>query len=163
MSCAIFLSCTPIYVFPEMKLRGLVPNSYIHVSVTNLYIPMFGPPNLLQQNRQVGNICFEFSVQCICTVRWFLMRDSFINSLWTSTGAEKLSSLFSNYFLCLLICVLYRDCEVLANCEIPACFYLKCGRGVYIYSPSVMAASRLSDSLYLTHTHTHTGSCWGFH
>jgi hypothetical protein len=22
----------PIYVFPEMKLRGLVPNSYIHVS-----------------------------------------------------------------------------------------------------------------------------------
>ncbi len=25
-----------IYVFPEMKLRGLVPNSYIHVSVSNL-------------------------------------------------------------------------------------------------------------------------------
>ncbi len=28
-----------IYVFPEMKLRGLVPNPYIHVSVSNLYIP----------------------------------------------------------------------------------------------------------------------------
>jgi hypothetical protein len=31
----------PIYVFPEMKLRGLVPNSYILVSVS-----------YLQQNRQ---------------------------------------------------------------------------------------------------------------
>ncbi len=28
----------PIYVFPEMKLRGLVPNSYIHVSASELYI-----------------------------------------------------------------------------------------------------------------------------
>jgi hypothetical protein len=33
------MHCTenPIYVFPEMKLRGHVPNSYIHVSVSNLY------------------------------------------------------------------------------------------------------------------------------
>ncbi len=30
----------PIYVFPEMKLRGLVPNS-IHVSVSSLYIPRY--------------------------------------------------------------------------------------------------------------------------
>ncbi len=31
------LQCTenPIYVFPEMKLQGLVSNSYIHVSVSN--------------------------------------------------------------------------------------------------------------------------------
>jgi hypothetical protein len=36
-----------------MKLRGLVPNSYIyvHVSVSELYIPMIGPP-ILQQNRR---------------------------------------------------------------------------------------------------------------
>ncbi len=35
------LHCTenPIYVFPEMKLCGHVPNSYIHVSVSDLYIP----------------------------------------------------------------------------------------------------------------------------
>jgi hypothetical protein len=33
-----------------MKLRGLVPNSYIYVSVSDLYIPMIGPP-VLQQNR----------------------------------------------------------------------------------------------------------------
>ncbi len=26
-------------IFPEMKLRGLVPNSYIHVTVSDLYIP----------------------------------------------------------------------------------------------------------------------------
>ncbi len=30
-----------IYVFPE--LRGLIPNSYIHVSVSDLYIPRIGP------------------------------------------------------------------------------------------------------------------------
>ncbi len=33
--------CTknPIYVFPEMKLHGLVPSSYNNVPVSNLYIP----------------------------------------------------------------------------------------------------------------------------
>jgi hypothetical protein len=31
-----------------MKLRGLVPISYIHVSVSDLYIPKIGPPILLQ-------------------------------------------------------------------------------------------------------------------
>jgi hypothetical protein len=41
-----FLSTdNPIYVFPEMKLRGLVPNSYIHVSVRELYIPRISLPN----------------------------------------------------------------------------------------------------------------------
>jgi hypothetical protein len=30
-------------IFPEMKLCGLVPNSYIHVSVRYLYIPTTGP------------------------------------------------------------------------------------------------------------------------
>ncbi len=32
-----------IYVFPEMKLRGLVPNFHIHVTVIDSYIPMIGP------------------------------------------------------------------------------------------------------------------------
>ncbi len=36
-------SCTnPIYVFLDKELRGLSPNSYIHVSVSNLYIPRIG-------------------------------------------------------------------------------------------------------------------------
>jgi hypothetical protein len=35
----------PIYVFPEMKLRGLIPKSYIHVSVRDLYIPRTDLPN----------------------------------------------------------------------------------------------------------------------
>ncbi len=39
----------PIDVFPEMKLRGLVLNSYIHVPVSDLYIPMI-----------------EFSAQFLC-------------------------------------------------------------------------------------------------
>ncbi len=33
-----------------MKLRGLVLNSYIHVSVSNFYIPKIGLPILLQEN-----------------------------------------------------------------------------------------------------------------
>jgi hypothetical protein len=42
----VTLQCieNPIYVFPEMKLRGLVPNSYIHVYVSDLYIPKIGLP-----------------------------------------------------------------------------------------------------------------------
>jgi hypothetical protein len=32
----------PIYVFPEIKLCGLVPHFHIHVSVSDLYIPTVG-------------------------------------------------------------------------------------------------------------------------
>jgi hypothetical protein len=39
----------PIYVFPEMKLRGPVPNFHIHVSVSGLYISAICPPVLLQE------------------------------------------------------------------------------------------------------------------
>ncbi len=41
----------PIYVFPDIKLYGLVPNSYIHVAESNLYIPRLGLPIWLQQSR----------------------------------------------------------------------------------------------------------------
>ncbi len=34
-----------------MKLRGLVPNFHIQVSVSDLYIPTIGSPILLRQNR----------------------------------------------------------------------------------------------------------------
>jgi hypothetical protein len=37
-----------IYVFPDKKLRGLIPNFHIHISVSNLD----GLPIFLQQNRQ---------------------------------------------------------------------------------------------------------------
>jgi hypothetical protein len=40
----------PIYVFPEKELRGLSPNSYIHVSVSDLCIAKIGPHIWLQQN-----------------------------------------------------------------------------------------------------------------
>ena len=38
---ALEAQCTknPIYVFTEMKLSGIIPISYIHVSVSSLYIP----------------------------------------------------------------------------------------------------------------------------
>jgi hypothetical protein len=38
-------------IFPEKELRGYSPNSYIHVSVTDLNIPLSGLPILLQENR----------------------------------------------------------------------------------------------------------------
>ncbi len=49
---------SPIFVFLELKLRDLVPNSYIHVSVRDLYVLRIGLPIWLHQNRQTypGNI-----------------------------------------------------------------------------------------------------------
>jgi hypothetical protein len=38
-------------IFPGKELRGYSPNSYIFVSVSNLYIPLIGLPILLQENR----------------------------------------------------------------------------------------------------------------
>jgi hypothetical protein len=38
-------------IFPEKELRGLSPNAYIHVSVSDLYIPTISLPILLQENR----------------------------------------------------------------------------------------------------------------
>jgi hypothetical protein len=38
-----------------MKLRGFVPNSYIHVSVSDLYIHTIGPPIL-----EIGNEAAQF-------------------------------------------------------------------------------------------------------
>ncbi len=45
-------------IFPEMELRGYSPNSYIHVSVGDLYFPTICLPILLQENRWTdhGNI-----------------------------------------------------------------------------------------------------------
>jgi hypothetical protein len=31
-------------IFPEMKLRGLVPNFYIHVLASDSYVPTIGLP-----------------------------------------------------------------------------------------------------------------------
>jgi hypothetical protein len=46
------MHCTenPIYVFPGMKLRGLFPNSYIHVFVSDLYLNVeIGRQNIIIQ------------------------------------------------------------------------------------------------------------------
>ena len=50
-------------IFPGKELRGYRPNSYIHVSVSDLYIPLIGLPILLQGNRwaERGNIRTLFS------------------------------------------------------------------------------------------------------
>jgi hypothetical protein len=38
-------------ILTEKELRGYSPNSYIHFSVSDLYIPLIGLPILLQENR----------------------------------------------------------------------------------------------------------------
>ncbi len=45
-------------IFPEKELRGLRPNFYIHVPVSNLYNPTISLPILLQENMLTdpGNI-----------------------------------------------------------------------------------------------------------
>jgi hypothetical protein len=41
---ALQMHCTEILkqIFPEINRRGLVPNFYIHASVSDLYIPTIG-------------------------------------------------------------------------------------------------------------------------
>ncbi len=58
------MHCTenPIYVFPEIKLRGLVPNSYIPVFVSDLFSPMIGLPIWLQKNRRMAKAGYHFLV-----------------------------------------------------------------------------------------------------
>jgi hypothetical protein len=52
----------PIYIIPEMKLHSLVPNSFIHVSVSDLYISRIDLPIWLQHNRHTdpGNILIAY-------------------------------------------------------------------------------------------------------
>jgi hypothetical protein len=38
-------------IFPEKELGGHSPNSYIHVSASDFYIPTIGLPILLEENR----------------------------------------------------------------------------------------------------------------
>ncbi len=56
--CSMHCTENQIYVLTEMNLRGLFPNSYIHVSVRDLYIPRICLPIWLQQNRRTvpGNV-----------------------------------------------------------------------------------------------------------
>jgi hypothetical protein len=49
-----------IYVFPEKEFRGLSPDFHIHLSVSDLCIPMIGPPICLQQNRQTNHKSWEY-------------------------------------------------------------------------------------------------------
>jgi hypothetical protein len=56
--CFYFLKIrtkNPIYLFSEKELRSLSPYSYIHISVSDLYIPRTGPHIWQQKNRQTDS------------------------------------------------------------------------------------------------------------
>jgi hypothetical protein len=67
------MHCTenPIYVFSEMKLCCLIPNSYIGVSLSNLYISRIGLPIWQQKNRKTdpGNVQIAHRYMNMETVR----------------------------------------------------------------------------------------------
>ncbi len=100
-------------IFPEMKLHGLVPNFCINLSESDLYIPTIGPPiwpycvwglivglyksltdtriekfGTRRRSFIYGNICFEFSVQCICSADCFVHRGSLLH-FHTYTGTHQ--------------------------------------------------------------------------
>jgi hypothetical protein len=52
---------------PRMKLHDLVPNSYIHVSMSDVYIPRISMPIWLQQIRQTDpeNILNAHRYECV--------------------------------------------------------------------------------------------------
>ncbi len=91
--CRLHCNENPIYIFHFWELRGLSPNFHIHVSVSDLYIPMIVPHisssrigrpivgiyksltdtwrwklGLRPQYSFSGNICFKIFVLCLYSV-----------------------------------------------------------------------------------------------
>ncbi len=91
--CIFHCKGNSVYIFLFWELRGLSPNFYIHVSVSDLYIPRIGPHISSSRNGSSivgiyisltdswmwklglrprysfsGNICFQFSAFFLCSV-----------------------------------------------------------------------------------------------
>jgi len=47
-------------IFPGKELHGLCPNFHIHVSVSDLYIPLIGPPILLENSGKYVDRYWEY-------------------------------------------------------------------------------------------------------
>ncbi len=80
----LYTHCTenPIYVFPEINLCSLVPNSYIQVFVSDLYIPRIGLPIWLQQNNADGS--WEY-INCSQIHECGNWKTEHYNSVWEKT------------------------------------------------------------------------------
>ncbi len=112
VGCALRLHCNknPIYVFPEKELRGLSPNFHtecvcerfvysqyrsaykscrkicgpilgIYNSLTDTWMCQLG---LKPHNSFSGNICFDFLVLCLCSVRSIVARIGVRPGWWNS-------------------------------------------------------------------------------
>jgi hypothetical protein len=107
------MHCTAnsIYGFPEMKLRGLVPNSYIHVSVGDLHISRVGLHICLQQNRQTnpGNIYIAHRYMNV------------------ETGIQNIIILFWKYWGCPVSFLGIHKSETDIYIEFSPALHLQCG------------------------------------
>ncbi len=71
-------------MFLEKELRGLSPSSYIHVSVSDLYIPMIGLPILLQENRWTDRDNIYIAHRTEGTVTFFIRTFFIRNKVYTN-------------------------------------------------------------------------------
>jgi hypothetical protein len=92
-----------------MKLRGLIPNIHIHISVSNLYISTIGPPMLLQLNRNIS---------------WKYTNRSQIHEcrFWEQVRADSFLELFVSNFRFSVLAVLF-DSRQIFKMDVPGMFH----------------------------------------
>ncbi len=127
-----FVHCKedPIYVFPDIKMRGLVPNFHFHLSLTDTWMQELGtrPRSFIS-----GNFCFEFSVQCLCSV------SSKHNVLILNIWEVKIGLLFSKGPACYGNFTIYI---IPSTCTLCISLFLLCA--LYMHTQCTRALDKLN-------------------
>jgi hypothetical protein len=105
-----------VYVFPERELRDLSPNVHIHVSVSNLYIPTFGPPvfSCRRIGRPIRGIYISLMNVGIGTVAAQSFLGIFVSNFRYCVFAvcsENISLIQPSVFSNILLCLAWQSCS----------------------------------------------------